>query len=88
MPEESPEQRSLVGYSSYGHKESDMTEQLNNNKEGTPENSFLLRLPLSLPQSPLLQGHSKKAAVCKLGIEPSPESAMWHFELVLPDLRL
>ena len=25
-------QRSLVGYSPWGHKESDMTEQLNNNK--------------------------------------------------------
>ena len=30
-PGESPGQRSLVGYSPYGHKESDMTEQLNNN---------------------------------------------------------
>ena len=31
LPGESCGQRSLVGYSSWGHKESDMTEQLNNN---------------------------------------------------------
>ena len=31
LPEKSHGQRSLVGYSSWGHKESDMTEQLNNN---------------------------------------------------------
>ena len=30
----------------------------------------------SLSRSPLLQGHSEKAAICKLGIQPSPESAM------------
>ena len=28
LPEKSHEQRSLVGYSPWGHKESDMTEQL------------------------------------------------------------
>ena len=31
LPGESHGQRSLVGYSPWGHKESDMTEQLNNN---------------------------------------------------------
>ena len=31
MPEESHGQRSLVGYSPWGRKESDTTEQLNNN---------------------------------------------------------
>ena len=31
LPGESCGQRSLVGYSSWDHKESDMTEQLNNN---------------------------------------------------------
>ena len=33
MPGGSPEQRSLVGYSPYSHKESDMTEQLNSNMQ-------------------------------------------------------
>ena len=32
LAEKSHGQRSLVGYSPWGHKESDMTEQLNNNK--------------------------------------------------------
>ena len=32
LPGESHGQRSLVGYSPWGHKESDTTEQLNNNK--------------------------------------------------------
>ena len=33
LPGESHGQRSLVGYSLWGHKESDMTEQLNNNSK-------------------------------------------------------
>ena len=34
LPGESHGQRSLTGYSPWGHEESDRTEQLNNNKEG------------------------------------------------------
>ena len=33
LPEESHGQRSLVGYSPWGHEESDMTEQLNSSKQ-------------------------------------------------------
>ena len=36
-----PGQRSLVGYSPWGHKESDMTKQLSNNKNNFNPHSIL-----------------------------------------------
>ena len=41
LPGKSEGQRSLVGYSSWGHKELDTIEQLNNNKEGMAYISFM-----------------------------------------------
>ena len=42
LPEKSHGQRNLVGYSPWGHKESDMTQQLNNNRNLLSSNSSWL----------------------------------------------
>ena len=46
MPGKSHGQRSLAGYSPWGHKELDMTELLS-----TAQHSWLSALPVELPQS-------------------------------------
>ena len=60
LPGKSHGQRSLVGYSPWGHKESDTTEWLHfmSIESGMPPKKFILCCPLSPPAFNLSQHHS------------------------------